>query len=90
MNDNIRLKVTPYVRDLGSLHPFRSTISLSVNFEREVVTFTFKSYDDILTKLGGLKASLSPILSFITPLIMLNFLISLSGVIQEIYTKKYA
>lgn len=52
--------------------------------------FTERIYDiqyfgilDLLSKLGGLRASLVPILGYAAPFLALHFLYSLAGIIDE-------
>ena len=52
--------------------------------------FTERIYDvhyfgimDLLSKLGGLRASILPILGYVAPLLTLHFLWSLAGIIDE-------
>ena len=89
MDDDTHLKVGKYIQDKGNIYPFETKISMNIDYERSVTTYNYNGYGDIFTKLGGLKASLGPILGFITPFVMLYFLILLAGIIQESYTLKY-
>jgi hypothetical protein len=56
---------------------------LNINSERAVVIYSYIRYGDIISKLGGLKAALTPIIGILTPLMMLYFLLLLAGIIQE-------
>ena len=56
--------------------------------------FTERVYDvhyfgimDLLSKLGGLRASIIPIIGYFTPLIALHFFYSLAGIIDEKMSK---
>ena len=89
MNDDLLLTTVPYVRDKGNIYPYGTKVGILINFERDITTLKYYSYGDIFSKLGGLKASLGPILGFITPLIALNFLIKLTAIIQANYTNSY-
>lgn len=87
MNDHLELEVSKY--DGDNPDDLEIKLSLNINFNRDVTEYHYKGYGDILTKLGGLKAILGPALGFITPFLMLYFLVKLSKIIQESYTYQY-
>jgi hypothetical protein len=64
-------------------------IKFNINMIREIQTFTFVGYSDLVAKLGGIKAALSPVMDLATPILILTFLIGLSQMIREIYKAEY-
>ena len=46
-------------------------------------------YDDIISHLGGIKSAITPLLAFLTPLLVMYFLVKLSEIIREAYVKEY-
>lgn len=77
------------VRKLGKDEEFdqETSTALVSNIDFD---FTERIYDvqyfgimDLLSKLGGLRASINPIIGYIIPLMTLHFLYSLAGIIDE-------
>ena len=64
-------------------------IKLSVDFTRKITTYTFYTYSDIISYLGGIKSAITPIFGLMVPLIILSYLFELSSIIQESYTISY-
>lgn len=65
------------------------TVNLEFDFTERVFTLFYFSLSDILSIIGGLKASISPLLSSLTPLFILIFLIKLSYIIREKMEQNY-
>lgn len=58
-------------------------LNLNMKFVERMFIIHFYSVGDILSKLGGLRASIMPILSQFTPFFVIYFLFLLVGVIQR-------
>ena len=70
----------------GIRSKFNRTIiqsNLDFDFTERVYDVSFYSFLDILSKLGGLRASILPILKYCMPLLTLHFLWKLSGIIDN-------
>lgn len=66
---------------------FKTGTNIVSNIEFD---FTERIYDihyygimDVLSKLGGLRASIAPIIGYFVPLLTLHFLWSLAGIIDD-------
>jgi len=64
-------------------------MTLKINFIRDIVTYKYVVYSDIISHLGGLKSAIMPVFGIITPLVMLAFLYSIASILQESYTFQY-
>jgi hypothetical protein len=62
---------------------------LDPDFNQEIVIYTFVTYGDIISYLGGLKSAVGPVFEITTPLAILYFLFMLSAIIQQSYTLQY-
>lgn len=62
-----------------------NTLVMPVDFDftQREYTLKFYTFDDILAKVGGLRASIMPILAFFAPLLVLYFLFELASIIKE-------
>lgn len=58
-------------------------INIDFDFVEKVNDIKYTTLVDVMSKLGGFKASFAPILSFIAPLFALHFFWKLSGIIDE-------
>jgi hypothetical protein len=58
-----------------------TNIALKIDFKRIIVTYTYLSYSDIISYLGGLKSALMPLFDIITPIIILVFLLGVAGIL---------
>ena len=54
-----------------------------------IITYFYIGFPDIISRIGGLKASLLPLFDIITPIVILFFLLGISKIIQESYTNDY-
>lgn len=63
----------------------RSSIQSNIDFDftERIYDVQFYNWGDILSKIGGLRASILPILGYIMPLLTLHFLWSLAGIIDD-------
>ena len=61
----------------------RNETGIDFDFTERVYDVNFYSFLDILSKLGGLRASILPILKYCMPLLTLHFLWKLSGIIDN-------
>ena len=64
-------------------------IFLHIDWTRVVVTYTYKSYSDLISKLGGYKGFLSPVIEIFFPLSSLYFLVELGRIIVDKYKESY-
>ena len=55
---------------------------LNINFNREIHLQHFYSYIDAISKLGGLVASIGPLLGILTPLFVLNYVIRMMKIVR--------
>lgn len=58
-------------------------INLEFDFTERVFTLHFFTFGDILSIVGGLKASIDPLFTSITPIFVLLFLIQLSYILRD-------
>ena len=65
------------------------TIFLQFDFTERIFTLYYFNIFDILASVGGLKASIGPILSIATPISVLVFLIKLSIIIRDSLHESY-
>lgn len=65
------------------------TIFLQFDFTERIFTLYYFSVFDILASIGGLKASIGPILSIATPVSILIFLIKLAMIIRDSLHQNY-
>ena len=63
-------------------------IKLNVDMTRQVEVYKYFGYGDIVSKLGGLKAAISPVLFGASSIFMLAFLYRLSGIIKNKYKEE--
>ena len=61
---------------------------IDFDFTQREYKYKYFDLDDIVAKIGGLRASIMPILNFFMPLVILYFLIELSKIIKENTEKK--
>ena len=59
------------------------SIMMDHDFTEREFLIRYFGYADILAKIGGLTASLRPILGFVAPIFIINYLITLSDVIMN-------
>jgi hypothetical protein len=64
-------------------------IFLHIDWTRVVITYTYKSYSDLISKLGGYKGFLGPVLEIFFPLSSLYFLVELGRIIIDKYKESY-
>ena len=64
-------------------------IFLQIDFTRLVVTYNYKSYSDLISKLGGLKSFIQPLFGIIGLLSSLHFLVEFGKIIIDQYKLKY-
>jgi hypothetical protein len=64
-------------------------MALNINYVRDVYTYEYKSYGDVISYVGGLKGAIQPFFNILTPIIVLVFLITLSGILKKDYKNKY-
>lgn len=64
-------------------------VQLEFDFTERVFTINFFTIFDIMSTLGGFRASLTPVFSVMTPLIILLFLVRLSYIIRDKMTADY-
>ena len=57
--------------------------NIDFDFTQRVYDVHFYSIMDVLSKVGGLKASITPIMGYFLPLLTLHFLYSLAGIIDD-------
>ena len=81
---NYLLLAPKYKADMRNL-----TINLLVNYDLEIITYKYVSTSDIISRLGGYKSAIEPILMFFYPMVILQFLIAISFVIIKIYKDRY-
>ena len=62
---------------------------MEVNYNKQVIIYSFYHVMDIVSKLGGYKGAIEPVFMYFYPIVILNFLIHYSNTIREIYKKKY-
>ena len=65
------------------------TLNLNMNFVERQFIINFYTFGDILAKLGGLRASIMPIIGQLTPLFILFFLLSVAKVIKNKIQNNY-
>lgn len=63
----------------------RSVIQSNIDFDFTERVYDVHFYDivDLFAKLGGLRASILPILGYLTPILSLHFLWVLSGIVDK-------
>ena len=64
-------------------------VKCDVNYLRTIETIKYFGYMDMLAKLGGLKSILGPVLSILTPIFVLAFLIELCSILKQSYKNDY-
>ena len=64
-------------------------VKLDVNYERAVEIRKYIGYIDSLGKLGGLKAIITPVLTILSPIFILVFLLKLTAIIKQSYKQEY-
>lgn len=64
-------------------------IMIDYEFTEKKYIISYFGYMDILSKIGGISASISPVLGIIAPAFILFYLHSLSLIIIENHKKKY-
>ena len=57
-------------------------VRLDIDYERAVETIRYYGYIDSLQKIGGLKSILTPLLSIMTPVFVLVFLLKLTKILK--------
>ena len=65
------------------------SINLNVDFNRKIIILTYYNYADLISYLGGVKSAIMPAFNLVVPLVILYYLLSLTGIIQQTYTFKY-
>ena len=62
---------------------------LDFDFTQRVYSYSYFTVSDILAKMGGLSASIMPIIGRLAPFFALYFLLELSAIIKDHLTKRY-
>ena len=57
--------------------------NIDFDFTERIYDVSYFGIMDLMSKLGGLRASIMPILGYVAPLLALHFLYSLAGIIDE-------
>lgn len=57
--------------------------NLDFDFTERIYELQYYGVMDIMSKLGGLRASIIPLLGYLLPLLTLHFLYSLAGIIDD-------
>ena len=84
MNENQRVPV--------SLLPFNSSnvhIPLKADFTQRKYYWSYFTFLDVVSAIGGVNAAISPILNKFAPLFMLYFMYALASIIKANYLKEY-
>ena len=79
MNDFGKTPIRLTERKVGS-----SIISnLDFDFTERIYDIQYRGIVDMFAKLGGLRASIAPLMGYFVPLLALHFLYSLAGILDE-------
>ena len=57
--------------------------NVEFDFTQRIYDVQYYSLLDVLSKLGGLRASILPIIAYFVPLLTLHFLYTLAGIIDD-------
>lgn len=77
--------MTP-IRTLGAGEVFNNTFivsNLDFDFTERIYNIQYFGIMDVMSTLGGLRASIVPIIGYLVPLLTLHFLYSLAGIIDD-------
>ena len=69
----------------GMQHEFnRSIIQSNIDFEftKRIYNIYYFKWFDILSKIGGLRSSIIPMIGYVMPFVILHFLIKLAGIVD--------
>lgn len=64
-------------------------LSLNMKFVERQYILNYYTLGDLLSKVGGLRASIMPIIGYFSPLFVLYFLLELARVIKKSLNKDY-